>query len=350
MNKLEQYCIEANATIRTAFKKMGQLSDKFILVKENEKIIGIVTDGDFRRAIWGSVPFDNPIGEITNLSYIFFSTGHTNREINETFREKNIGQIPVIKNGKLVKVYSRDDIDVINKKPFKKSSNIPVIIMAGGKGTRLDPFTRILPKPLIPIGNEPIIEIIMNEFSGYGVSEFHLTLNDKSKMIKAYFHDHSFKYKIHFIEEKKPLGTAGALRLIPLNNVCSIIVTNCDIIIKDDYNRIIEYHEEMENDITLIGSLQHYKVPYGVCKVGEKGNLKSIMEKPEYDYLSNTGFYILEKSILKLIPKDRYFDMTDLINKALGDNFKVGVYPVSDRSWIDIGQWEEYRKAVNALT
>jgi len=241
-------------------------------------------------------------------------------------------------------------IDVINKKPFKKSSNIPVIIMAGGKGTRLDPFTRILPKPLIPIGNEPIIEIIMNEFSGYGVSEFHLTLNDKSKMIKAYFHDHSFKYKIHFIEEKKPLGTAGALRLIPLNNVCSIIVTNCDIIIKDDYNRIIEYHEEMENDITLIGSLQHYKVPYGVCKVGEKGNLKSIMEKPEYDYLSNTGFYILEKSILKLIPKDRYFDMTDLINKALGDNFKVGVYPVSDRSWIDIGQWEEYRKAVNALT
>ena len=350
MNEFDQYLIDVSATIREAFKKMCKMNNKFILVSRDGKIIGIVTDGDFRRAIWEAVPFDSSIKAISNLSFVFFGPDYTSKDIRDTFTAKNIMQIPIIRDGVLLKVLTKDEIEDKEQDISNEKLDAPVVIMAGGKGTRLDPFTRILPKPLIPIGNDPIIGIIMKEFSKIGMRKFYLTLNDKSKMIQAYFHDHSLDYDINFINEEKPLGTAGSLKLINFKNVSSLVVTNCDIIIKDDYYKIFKYHAENKNDITLVGSLQHFKIPYGVCKIENGGRLKSIMEKPEYDYLSNTGFYVLTKNILKLIPKNKYFDMTDLINRAIKENFKVGVYPVSDRSWLDIGQWEEYKKALNALT
>ena len=221
--------------------------------------------------------------------------------------------------------------------------------MGGGKGTRLDPFTRILPKPLIPMGNDPIIKIIMDEFGKYGMSDFYITLNNKGKMIKAYFHDHNLPYKINFIEEQKPLGTAGALKLIKPKLKETFFVSNCDIIIKSDYNDIIKFHKERKNSLTLVGSMQHYTIPYGVCEIENGGDLISIREKPQYDFLTNTGMYVLELDVLNLIPGDTYFDMTDLIKAIQGKGQKVGVFPVSKESWIDVGQWAEYKNAIQKI-
>ena len=168
-------------------------------------------------------------------------------------------------------------------------------------------------------------------------------------MIKAYFHDHDLGYNLHFIEEEEALGTAGSLKYLQKNLNKRFFVSNCDIIIRSNYNNILNFHCERGNALTLVGSMQHHIVPYGVCEIENGGDLISIREKPEYDYLTNTGMYILERNILKLIPDDTYFDMTELISAIQKEGLKVGVFPVSEKSWVDIGQWVEYQKAIQSL-
>ena len=217
--------------------------------------------------------------------------------------------------------------------------------MAGGKGTRLDPFTKILPKPLIPINGEPIIKIIMDKFNEYQIKEFYISVNHQSRMIKAYFGDISSAYHIHYLEEVEPLGTAGSLRFLFGKIKGSFIVTNCDIIIDSDYHEILDYHQEKTNAITIVGAYKQYAIPYGVCEIENGGNLKNITEKPEYDFLVNTGFCVLQADILKYIPENKTYYMTDLIEAVRNKGGKVGIYPISENSWVDIGQWEEYKKA-----
>ena len=218
--------------------------------------------------------------------------------------------------------------------------------MAGGKGTRLDPFTKVLPKPLLPIGDDPIIQVIMNEFISHGLDKFFITLKDKAKMIKAYFYDHDMGYDIKFIEETKPLGTAGSLKL--LKNILDDVffVSNCDIIVKSDYAEILYFHNKGDYLITLVGSMKQHFVPYGICEVEKDGKLESFLEKPTFDYLVNTGFYVIDPSVIKLIPEDTYYDMTDLIKALMNKGKRIGVYPVSEKSWIDVGQWKELNNAL----
>jgi NDP-sugar pyrophosphorylase family protein len=222
--------------------------------------------------------------------------------------------------------------------------------MAGGEGKRLDPFTRILPKPLIPLGDEPIIMLIMKEFAKFGMKHFNISLNDKGRMIKAYFHDHEMPFQIDYIEEDKPLGTAGALKYMSGKIDRPMFVSNCDIIVRADYTELLKFHNKGEYDLTLVASMRHFVIPYGVCEVGSQGDLIDISEKPEYDFLVNTGLYLLNPETLNLIPNDRAFDMTDLITEVRSNNMKVGVFPVSEKSWADIGQWTEYRETIKTLS
>ena len=221
--------------------------------------------------------------------------------------------------------------------------------MAGGKGTRLDPFTRIFPKPLIPIGDNPIIEIIMDKFAKYGMKSFIISVNTKAKMIKAYFEDSRSKYNISFIDEDKPLGNIGALRFLEGKLKTPFFISNCDIIVECDYTKIYEFHQQHNCDLTIVGSLQHYTIPYGVCDIENGGILKSIKEKPEYDLLVNTGMYVFNPDILKFIPKNEFFNIPDLIKKLKKARKKIGVYPVSEKSWIDVGKLSEYKKHINIL-
>ena len=267
-----------------------------------------------------------------------------------------INDLPVLnKRKKLIDVlYRKDFLSKINKNnDVNKIKKIPVVIMAGGKGKRMDPFTRILPKSLIPIGNEPILKVIMDKFRNFGFRKFQISINHKGQMIKSFFHDNELPYEVKFIEEKKPLGTVGSLSKIKLNANTSLFITNCDVVINTNYKAIYDFHTAGSHDLTLVASMRNYKIPYGVCKLKGDGKLKNIEEKPEYDFLVNTGLYIINSSILKLIPKDTHFDMTDLISKVKAKGFSVGVFPVSAESWFDVGQWSEYNKnleKINLLT
>lgn len=351
MENLNKYIVYQNENIRNAIKKMDEGGIGFVVcVGENENVIGVISDGDFRRAVLNGISLNENVLRITNNDFKYLTKGYLKEDAFELFRETVVQHIPVLENGKLVEIITEDDFyDIRGKEKSKDVLNIPVVIMAGGKGTRLDPFTRILPKPLIPIGDKTMIEIIMDEYAKYGMSDFYISVNHKAKMIKAYFEDQDIGYNIKYIDESQPLGTAGALKFLENKIDSTFFVSNCDIIIKNDYFKIYEFHKDGSFDLTLVASMQHHTVPYGVCEIENKGHLKEIREKPEYDFLVNAGMYLLEPSVCKFIPIDEYFDMTDLISKCQREGLTVGVYPVSEKSYIDVGQWEEYRKVLQKL-
>jgi len=266
--------------------------------------------------------------------------------------EKGLLQLPIVDthNSIFDLVVESDFLRKGEPSETKKKLNSKVVIMAGGKGTRLEPFTKILPKPLIPVGDKTILEWIMDEFALYGIDTFHFSVNHKSEMIKAYFSELKNKYKIHYVMEDSPLGTAGSLRLLNDDFKEDFFVTNCDIIIKDRYDKIWDYHKEGHFDITIVASLQHHTVPYGVCELNGDGHLNKINEKPEYDFLINTGMYILKPEVLKIIPENQFYHITNLIEDAQKIGKKIGVFPIPEGAWIDVGQWGEYKNAVAKLS
>ena len=354
MKKTYKYLISENESIRNSIKKMDIEHVEFLAVHDqNRKIIGVFTMGDFRRYVLQGLDINEKISKIINTKFKFLEKSYLNEDVVKLFNsDSTINDVPVLnKSKKLIDVlYRRDYLSQINKNnDINKIKKIPVVIMAGGKGKRMDPFTRILPKSLIPIGNEPILKIIMDKFRNFGFKKFLISINDKGQMIKSFFHDNELPYEVKFIEEKKPLGTVGSLSKIKSNDNGTLFITNCDIVINTNYKAIYDFHKSGNHDLTLVASMRNYKIPYGVCKLKGDGKLKTIEEKPEYDFLVNTGLYVLNSSILKLIPKDTYFDMTDLISKVKAKGYSVGVFPVSGESWFDIGQWPEYNKNVDKI-
>ena len=177
--------------------------------------------------------------------------------------------------------------------------------MAGGKGTRLEPFTKILPKPLVPVHEKPIIEHIIKMFTEYGCNDFYLTVNYKSKILKAYFEEINPEYTIKFIEEEKPLGTAGSLKYLSGMLESPFFVTNCDIIVKSNYHSLYKFHKEGNYDLTLVASAKEYIIPYGTCDLNGDGSLSNINEKPQFDFLINTGLYLINPNLLELIKENQ---------------------------------------------
>lgn len=350
--EIDKYIISDHYSIRDAVKKMDEESTTFCLCLDSKnKAIGVMTDGDFRRAVHHGIQLDENVTKVINRNFHWVHKNYTRKEIEVIFSNNIIQQIPVL-DGK------RKVLDIISAEEFygknnggkaKKVLGAPVVIMAGGKGTRLDPFTRILPKPLMPIGNDPVIKVIMDEFYKFGIHNFYISLNDKGKMIMAYFHDHKLGYKINYLREDEPLGTAGALKYLQDKMKESFFVSNCDIIVHTDYSSFYDFHKKGGYGLSMVCSMRQYIIPYGVCKVDNVGELKSIQEKPQYDFLVNTGLYLLEPVVLQYIPEKAHFNMTDLIQKVQENGLKVGIFPVSEKSWIDVGQLSEYKETVNKL-
>ncbi|MBR1629452.1 MAG: NTP transferase domain-containing protein, partial [Lachnospiraceae bacterium] len=218
--------------------------------------------------------------------------------------------------------------------------NTPVVIMAGGSGTRLYPYTKILPKPLIPIGDVPIVERIIRQFQDFGCHEFHLVVNVKKNMIKAYFNEIEKDYDVFYADEDEPLGTGGGLYLLKNKIKDTFILSNCDILVRDDFGKMMASHKKHQNMITMVSSLKTYPIPYGVVHLGDDGKLETIEEKPQMSFLTNTGVYIIEPEVLEMIPEHTFMGFPDIIEKVKAEGQRVGIYPVSEHAWLDMGQMD----------
>ncbi|MBT8763518.1 NTP transferase domain-containing protein [Desulfohalobiaceae bacterium Ax17] len=354
--KLKNIFISENYSIKDALKRLDKTAEKVLLiVNEHNKLLGTVTDGDIRRHIIKTGRIEGFVKDIYNKNPIFiYNDDFSENLAKKILVEKKIEVLPILnKNNVVVDFITWTSIfgnDKSKKIYSKMAGNIPVIIMAGGKGTRLDPFTKVLPKPLIPIDEKPVIEHIIDRFREQGTKKFYLTLNYKGEMIAAYFNGIEKDYEIEFVWEDDFWGTAGSLKLLEHKISENFIVSNCDIMIRANFSKILDFHIQNSSYLTLISSIQHYKIPYGVVKFKDGGEIEEIIEKPEYVFPINTGVYILNKKVLSYIPEKKYYDMPNLINKVLMEGNKAFSYPIGESDYIDIGQWNEYREAINKLS
>ncbi len=335
--KINDIIIDENMSIVQAMKVLDNTSKKILFVADNGILKAAMTDGDIRRWILSNGNLDAKVKNVANYSpkYIF---EENREEVKRIFLDKGIDAIPVVdSNKKIISVIFRDDKIINNNMEL----SIPVVIMAGGLGTRLYPYTKILPKPLIPIGEIPIAEHIINKFKAFKCNDFYLIVNHKKNMIKAYFNEIEKDYDITYIDEDKPLGTGGGLSLLKGKINSTFILSNCDILIDDDYYKIYEHHKREDNIITMVCSLKNITIPYGVVEVNESGNIHNMREKPDLSFLTNTGMYIVEERVIEELEQDAPISFPEIIEKYRNNGEKVGIYPISENSWLDMGQLDE---------
>lgn len=348
--QLDKFLISSESTVVEAMQKIDSNARGILFVTDNkQKLTGVLTDGDIRRWLIRTGDLQTAIEKFMNTAPKKIVKKEQNRA-KMLMQQYSITALPVVTaKGVVSDIIFRDEKTAVHKDIKGTLKDVPVVIMAGGKGTRLYPYTKILPKPLIPIGDIPIMERIITKFCEYEVQHFYATVNYRKNMIKSYFSESERDYSIHYVEEDKPLGTAGSLQLIQNEFEKPFIVTNCDILIHADYEDIYRYHKESGNELTIVTALKNIVVPYGVVHSSENGVVQSMEEKPKLSYFVNTGMYILNPELKKEIPEDTFFHMTDLTDKLLKENRKVGMYPISEDSFLDMGEFEEMRRMEEKL-
>ena len=329
-----KFCISENASLLEAMEQINNNSCGIVFVvnKENQ-LKGVITDGDIRRYILAN-------GHLNTTAYTIMNKNpkyvYEKEQASDLMKEFKIYTVPLL-NEKNQIINLLFDSKIQNRTKI----NIPVVIMAGGKGTRLYPYTQILPKPLIPINDKTITEIIMDQFKLYGCDKFTMIINYKKELIKAFFNDEEKDYDVCFVEEKDFLGTAGGLKLLEDKIQGTFFLNNCDVLIEEDYNEILKYHKKSENIITLVCALKKEIIPYGTIETDETGQIIELKEKPNFDFLINTGLYVIEPEIFDEIPTNTFIHITDVIQKCIDKGLHVGVYPISEDNWMDMGQLEE---------
>lgn len=337
--------ISINNTLLEGLKKMDDLNKKLLIVLNNDKFIGLLSIGDIQRAVIQNKSLETNVSEVLRKNIRIASPADEFNTIRQMMFDYRMELCPVVDaDNEILEVYFWEDVFLDKKLQPKENFNLPVVILAGGVGTRLKPLTNVLPKPLIPIGNKTILEEIFDRFSVYGCNDFYVSVNYKADLIKYYIGQQNIPFKINYFSEEKPLGTAGSLFLLRGGIDKTFFVSNCDIIIEQDYSEILNYHLGNHNEITVVAALKHYRIPYGTIETGDNGILKVLNEKPELTLKINSGMYILEPHLLDEIPDNQFFHITDLIEKIIIRKGKVGVFPVSENSWKDIGEWELFFK------
>ncbi len=346
-----KFTIFSHQTIREALLKIDKNGKKSLIVIDKKKrLFGTISDGDIRRHILKNNSLNYKIFKICNKNPHYLFEKHVNKKIiHKKFSTNDVLILPIISDKFILKkIITNDNLNI--DVPIKKKIRIPALIMAGGLGKRLDPFTRILPKPLIPINDKPIIEVIIKQFINNGFDKVYISLNYKADLIVSVLKLIEKKYlkKIFFVKEKKQLGTAGSINLIKNKIQDLLFVSNSDTLINLPYHEIIKYHKTKTLDLTIISSIKNFTIQYGVSTLNENGLLKNITEKPSNDYLVNIGIYLVNKKVLNLLDKNKKIDFTEVIKIALNNNLRVGVFPVSDSSWRDIGDWDNFKKNSNS--
>lgn len=348
--RIEGRIIKPNASLLDAMKQMDAIMVKTLFVMSGDHFEGIITLGDIQRAIINNVALNKPVNQILDKDKIYGYQNEGDEVIKGKMRIMRAEVMPILnEKGELVDVWFWGDLFKKAELTQREMINLPVVIMAGGKGTRLKPITNVIPKPLVPIGNKTILETILDQFEEIGCTKFYMSVNYKADMMKYYLGQLDHKYDIEFFQEDKPLGTIGSVSLLKGKITTPFFVSNCDSINEQDYRDVYDYHVSNHNDLTIVTMVKSFKIPYGVIETGEDGLMVALSEKPELTYQVNTGVYILNPSCIEEIPEGEFFHITHLMEKIKARGGRVGCFPVSEHAWKDMGEWPEYLKMINVL-
>jgi len=333
--------LKPTSTIKEALQIIDTGAKQIALVvDEDEKLVGTLTDGDIRRGLLNNLSLEDSIEDIIFKNPTVCTMEDTKEDILEIAINKKLYQIPVVdKSGKLIGIKEVDELLKPKIKPNK------VILMVGGLGSRLRPLTDEIPKPMLKVGNKPILETIILNFKKYGFINIVLCVNYKSEIIKNYFKNGSnFGVNIEYIYEEKRMGTAGALSLLKEKQPKeSFFVMNGDLLTNVNFEHLLTFHQNHNAKATMAVREYDFQIPYGVVNI-ENENIKSIEEKPIHKFFVNAGIYVLDSSCIELIPKDEFYDMPTLFEKMIEMKNTTVSFPLREY-WLDIGQMDDYKKA-----
>ena len=351
IERIQSRIIAPEESLLTAMKQMDSGGFKTLFVLSDNRFEGLLTLGDIQRAIIKNISLSEPICSILDRDKIYGFVYESKEVIRNKMQQLRAEVMPILDdNNALVDIWFWGDLFNNGETFVRETINLPVVVMAGGKGTRLKPLTNIIPKPMVPIGEKTILEEIMDRFEKIGCHKFYMSVNYKSDLLQFYLDQLEHKYDIRFFEEDKPLGTIGSISLLKGELNTPFFVSNCDIIIDQDYRDVYDYHLENQNDLTLVTAVKSLRIPYGVIETGEDGLMRNLKEKPELTYMINTGLYILNSECIDEIPEGEMFHITQLIERIKERNGRVGCFPVSEHAWKDKGEWPEYLKMINVNT
>lgn len=338
---MNEVYIEENKTVLEAMKQLDKSAKKILFVHDNGVLLASITDGDIRRWILKKGDLKMPLKCVANYQPQYLFEEEANKAM-YIMKKYDIDAIPIINKEHIIKkiIYFNDT--EITRAFFDKE--LPVVIMAGGLGTRLSPYTNILPKPLIPIGDYPIAEHIIHQFYTYGCRQFYMIVNYKRNMIKAYFDELEKDYSLEFVVEEKALGTGGGISLLKGKIQETFILTNCDILINDDLTKAYKQHIQTGYPITMVCSLKNFTIPYGVVNIDENGSVHSMQEKPNMSFFTNTGCYFVEPEVIEKLSYNEPIDFPDVIENYIKNGKQIGIYPISEEAWLDMGQLNELEK------
>lgn len=340
MLKIEELIIPRTATVLETMKKLDETGQRILFIAPGGKLEAVVTDGDLRKFFLRGGTLDAAVAEAANFHPISLPVSERGRARGELQRH-GIDALPILDTrGVITDIVFAGGVDVDNRKRV----DIPVVMMAGGLGTRLYPYTKILPKPLIPVGERPISELIIDRFREFGCHRFTMVVNYKKGMIKSYFGDLEKDYTLDFVDETRFMGTGGGLCLLKGRMDSPFFFTNCDTLLDLDFGDLYEKHKARGNLITMVCAFKHFTVPYGVVELGEDGGIAAMREKPELNFLTNTGVYVVEPRVVEEMRDGESIGFPDVIDRYRASGERVGVYPINESAWMDMGQMEELEK------
>jgi dTDP-glucose pyrophosphorylase len=340
MRDWEKTIISPNTPILGAMRIIDTSSMQISLVVDaQDRLVGVITDGDIRRGILKGIALDQPVHLIMNQKFTWLPLGASLEEVLSLMKLKDLRQIPIVDDrGRVMDLKILEDLI----KPVPRDNW--VVLMAGGLGTRLRPFTDECPKPLLKVGDKPLLETILENFMAYDFHKFYIAVNYKAEMIEAYLGNGSrWGITIEYLREAQRLGTAGALGLLPEKPAQAVIVMNGDVLSNINLQHLLDFHQSHAATASMCVWDYHVKVPYGVIKT-DQHRLISIDEKPVQRFFVNAGIYVLEPEVLDFIPQNTKWDMTDLFAALIHKGYETAAFPIREY-WMDIGGLDDFEQA-----
>jgi dTDP-glucose pyrophosphorylase len=338
--KWQEVAVSPNQSVEEAMEVIDNGGAQIALVVDALDFLqGVVTDGDIRRSILAGHPLDDPVHQVMTPSPVTARPNEDRQKLLSTMQARHIQQVPVVDAvGKVVGLEVLQDL--LNPTHLPN----PVVIMAGGLGSRLRPLTENCPKPLLEIGGQPILETIIENLSSYGFHRFYFSVNYRSEMIEEYFGDGSaWGVTIEYLREDERLGTAGPLSLLPKTPAVPFIVMNGDLLTTINFQHLLNFHIEQQAAATMCVREHSIQVPYGVVEV-EDSTITRIREKPTERYFVNAGVYVFAPETLALVPNDQYFDMPELFTTIMKSQGRTAAFPIREY-WQDVGQKKDFYRA-----